>query len=121
MAPTAAATGPYSVGDHRELVRLLSSPLAGPDRVRTLARLLEALRRLEAEREAAGPGGRQRPLSLFFAVALHELDALVDSLTYEELWEAFGGEASCPAGCVASSVDFIQPSHMSCSAVRSGL
>jgi hypothetical protein len=103
VASTVAAAGPFSANDHRELVRLLSAPLAGPGRVRTLSRLLEALRLLEAEREAAGAGRVQRrPLSLFFAVALHELDALVDSLTYEELWEAFGGEPRLPqwGGCV---------------------
>jgi hypothetical protein len=75
------------------LIELLSRPTAAAassERVSTAVRLVDALRRLELE------GGTMAhdsgPMSLFIALALRELDALVDAMTYEELWDAFGGK-----------------------------
>lgn len=78
---------------HYRLIDLLSRPrviATSSERVSTAVRLVDALRRLELE---GGPMGRDNgPMSLFIALALRELDALVDAMTYEELWDAFGGE-----------------------------
>jgi len=65
--------------------RTTSGPL---DRVAAATRLVDALRHLE-----------DHPLShyshhFYTAVALRELDQLVDSMSYEELWDAFGGQCS---------------------------
>lgn len=59
--------------------------------------LVEALRRVEAELAggASRRGRRGMPLHsmhLFVALAMRELDQLIDAMTYEELLEAFGGE-----------------------------
>jgi hypothetical protein len=70
------------------------------DRVHTIGALLDALRRLEADRAlSAASAGRPAPaarggsLAVFAAIALQELDAVMDELSYEDLLRLFG----CPA------------------------
>ena len=79
-----------TVQAHRTLAQILSRPRPlqeSDDRVGAAVRLVDALRRLENHRFEHGP-----PSTLFVALALRELDILVDSMSYDELWDAFGGE-----------------------------
>lgn len=57
-------------------------------------RLVDALRRLDdhQRRSEEGLEGAPHGQHLFIAMALRELDQLVDSMSYEELWDAFGGK-----------------------------
>ena len=84
-------------GTHN-LLRLISRPRPQDtaNRVSNAVQLVEALRRVETMagnhstgRRGAGHG---QPLQIFVALALRELDELIDRMTYEELLQAFGGK-----------------------------
>jgi hypothetical protein len=62
--------------------------------VSNAVQLVEALRRVEGVSNSNSRGGRGQgqPLQIFVALALRELDELIDRMSYEELLQAFGGK-----------------------------
>jgi hypothetical protein len=91
-------SGTQPTESYHRLIELLSRPRAlssSSERVSTAARLVDALRQLEEGVPAGGPDieadRHTGPMSLFIALALRELDAIVDAMSYDELWDAFGG------------------------------
>lgn len=88
---------------YHRLIELLSRPRvlsSSSERVSTAVRLVDALRQLEEGSRARGPeieaDRHAGPMSLFIALALRELDAIVDAMSYDELWDAFGGRHANP-------------------------
>lgn len=87
---------------YHRLIEVLSRPrvfASSSDRVSTAVRLVDALRHLE---EGSTPPGNadtrelSGTMSVFIALALRELDAIVDAMSYDELWDAFGGRHANP-------------------------
>jgi hypothetical protein len=78
------------------LLRLISRPRPHDtaNRVSNAVQLVEALRRVEGVSNSNSRGGRGQgqPLQIFVALALRELDELIDRMSYEELLQAFGGK-----------------------------
>jgi hypothetical protein len=86
--------------------RIAPAPATAPapshrGRVGAAVRLVEALRRLESA-EASRSRGPQ--MTVFVALALRELDRLVDTMSYEELWDAFGGPKASRGGLVLTDI-----------------
>ena len=81
---------------HQHLLFLISRarPATQSNRVSSAVELVSALRRVESLGSASN-GGARHPTSmhLFVALALRELDYLIDRMTYDELLQAFGGKA----------------------------
>jgi hypothetical protein len=91
-------SGTHPAESYHRLIELLSRPRvlsSSSERVSTAVRLVDALRQLEEGSPARGPDieadRHTGPMSLFIALALRELDAIVDAMSYDELWDAFGG------------------------------
>jgi hypothetical protein len=78
-------------GDVTNLLRLISRPRDTASRVSNAVQLVEALRRIERVGEPVS-GSREtgQPVQVFVALALRELDELIDRMSYEELLQAFG-------------------------------
>ena len=80
--------------DHRLLrVLLRARPTSEANRVASAIELVEALRSIESTtpNRALFPTHLSPSMHLFVALALRELDSLIDSMTYDELLQAFGG------------------------------
>lgn len=85
---------PRGEGSHN-LLRLISRPRPHDtaNRVSSAVQLVEALRRVEGVRLNNRHRARHgQPLQIFVALALRELDELIDRMSYEELLQAFGGK-----------------------------
>jgi len=85
---------PRGEGSHN-LLRLISRPRAHDtvNRVSNAVQLVEALRRVEGVSNSSRRGaGHGQPLQIFVALALRELDELIDRMSYDELLQAFGGK-----------------------------
>ena len=112
IAPPAiisATTAGPTLEPHHQLLSILSRPRATEttSRVSSAVQLVEALRRVEG----LGINGNQsQPMHLFVALALRELDHLIDRMTYEELLQAFGGK-----------IPLRRPSETSCRLASSAL
>jgi len=83
---------PRGEGGHN-LLRLISRPRPHDtaNRVSNAVQLVEALRRVEGVSNRRGARHGQ-PLQIFVALALRELDELIDRMSYDELLQAFGGK-----------------------------
>jgi hypothetical protein len=99
-APPAASPPPAPPPPPPRPARPSRAERATADRVHTIGALLDALRRLEADRAysaaAAGrpaPAARGGSLAVFAAIALQELDAVMDELSYEDLLRLFGDDS----------------------------
>lgn len=89
--PMVPGSGRPATEPHHHLLSLIARPrpTETATRVSSAVQLVEALRRVEGLGAASGQG---QPMHLFVALALRELDNLIDRMTYEELLQAFGGK-----------------------------
>lgn len=96
----ATAAGSVSATE-QQLLELVTQPsMSRPERVRTIARVLEWLQQLEAD-----TAPRSRSTQLVSALVVYELNALVDAMGYDELQEAFGGGHPPDKGLTQSQVE----------------
>ncbi|PSC68540.1 hypothetical protein C2E20_7879 [Micractinium conductrix] len=87
-ADEAAAAGSITAEEAALLQTVMQHGQSRTERVRAIAGVLEWLRRVEAD---PGPQAQQPGFRLLSALVVAELNALVDSMEYEELYAVFGG------------------------------
>jgi hypothetical protein len=92
VAAEAISGGNNNGHSEHNLLRLISRPRPHANRVSNAVQLVEALRRVEGVSNSRRGAGHGQPLQIFVALALRELDELIDRMSYEELLQAFGGK-----------------------------